>query len=252
MARPSLNNAGYFYHSANFRNDRRVKAIRARFGMAGYGLLLMLMEALTDADNTELATDDMELELLAGDFGVSVTEIDSLLQICEKIGLFCRNEAGNLTSIELKESLRSVFEKRNRSREAFEKRKQAVSVTETTISVTETARIEENRIEEKEKKRKSAVRAPVDFVFPASWSKTMIDAYQNEWLEFRQKKREKLLPESIQKQIDKLADSTEKQLIDCLNNSICNGYSGLFPEKFTPVKPIQQSRPVAKHNVVPD
>jgi hypothetical protein len=80
MARPIRHNAEYFYHPASLRNDRRVKAIRARLSLAGYALLVMLLEVLTDADDTRLDTDEMEMELLAGDLGVSVTEIDSLLQ----------------------------------------------------------------------------------------------------------------------------------------------------------------------------
>lgn len=161
MARPARNNAEYFYHSANFRNDRRVRAIRARFGVAGYGLLLMLMEALTDSEHTQIPTDEMEIELLAGDFGVSVTEIDNLLQICEKVGLFCRNSDGNLISLELNESLKAVFEKRNRSREAFEKNKKDVSATGTPISVAETPRSKGNRNKVKNKPS-SGADAPTD------------------------------------------------------------------------------------------
>lgn len=138
MARPTRNNAEFFYHSANFRNDRRVKAIRARFGLAGYGLTLMLMEALTDADHTFLSTDELEIELLAGDFGVSVTEIHSLLQLCEKISLFQRNGDGNLICQDLNESLQQVFDKRNRAREAEKEKQKKVSVTETGVSVAET------------------------------------------------------------------------------------------------------------------
>lgn len=151
MARPIRNNAEYFTHPANFRNDRRVKAVRARFGMAGYGLLLMLMEALTDAEYTHLSTDELEMELLAGDFGVSVTEIDSLLQLCQKIGLLSRNADGNLICEDLNNSLRQVFDKRNRSRDLEEQRKKTVSVTETPVSVEEIPQSKVKRSKENKK-----------------------------------------------------------------------------------------------------
>lgn len=153
MARPSRNNADYFSHSADFRNDRRIKAIRAQLGPAGYGLVLMLMEVLTDADFTQLDTSELELDLLAGDFGVSVTEIGRLLQLAERIGLFARNEAGFLICPDLNKSLEQVFEKRNRSRNAFLSAKGEVSVTETVISVTEST---QSKVKEKEKKKISA------------------------------------------------------------------------------------------------
>ncbi len=136
MARPIRNNAVYFTHEANLRNDRRIKAIRTQCGAAGYGMLHMLLEALTDADFTQLSTDEEELELLAGDFGVSVTEIHSLLQIGEKVKFFARNEAGLLICPDLNTWLSSVFEKRNRARNAAKPDKPGITVTETPVPVT--------------------------------------------------------------------------------------------------------------------
>lgn len=118
MARPPKYNAEYYTHLADLRNDRRIKAIRVRFGAAGYGLLHMLLEVLTDADYTVLSTDEMELELLAGDFGVPATDIISLIQLAEKIGYFTRTEGGLLTCPELVKSLEPVFDKRNRAKSA--------------------------------------------------------------------------------------------------------------------------------------
>ena len=147
MARPIRNNAEYFTHPANFRNDRRVKAIRAHCGLQGYAILMMMMEALTDAEFTQLSTDELEMELLAGDIGVSVTEIHSLLQIAEKIGLFSRNADGNLICDDLNRSLEQVFDKRNRSRKSEEERKNKVSVTEMPVSVAE---IPQNKVKERD------------------------------------------------------------------------------------------------------
>jgi hypothetical protein len=147
MARPTRTNAEYFYHPATFRNDRRVKAIRARFGACGYGLLLMLIELLTDADNTALSTDEMEVELLAGDLSSTVEDVTNLIQAAEKVGLFGRNEDGLLKCPQLDEWLAPVFEKRNRSRNTPVAPKLSQPVTETPISVTETPPVKESREE---------------------------------------------------------------------------------------------------------
>ena len=144
MARPTRTNAEYFYHPATFRNDRRVKAIRARYGACGYGLLLMLIELLTDADNTALPTDEMEIELLAGDLSSTVEDVTNLIQAAEKVGLFGRNAAGMLKCPQLDEWLAPVFDKRNRARNTPTPPKLSQPVTETPITVTETPPVKES------------------------------------------------------------------------------------------------------------
>lgn len=240
MARPTRNNAEYFYHSANFRNDRRVRAIRARFGAAGYGLLLMLMEALTDSEFTKIATDETELELLAGDFGVSVAEIDSLLQICEKVGLFCRDNDGNLVSLELNESLKSVFEKRNRSREAFEKAKKDVSVTETPISATESTRSKKNRSKEKESKEETNSSSDGAEVPPSSDEYTithklrlvMQELNPNYFWDGREGKAAKQLAEKLRYSYKNtlLKEPTDEQIVDSFKRLIAE--SRKLPDRF--------------------
>ncbi len=150
MARPARTNAEWFKHPAAFRNDRRVKAIRARYGPAGYGLLTMLLELLTDAEDTQLCLDEVEVELLAGDLGSTADEVLGLICLAEKVGLFARNEAGCLKCPQLDEWLAAVFEKRNRSRNDAEAAKLPQPVAETGVSVTETpqSRIEKSRVEE--------------------------------------------------------------------------------------------------------
>ncbi len=159
MARPARYNAEYFTHNADFRNDRRVKAIRSNFGAAGYGIVLMLLEILTDADHTQLCTDDLELELLSGDLGVSVTEIHSLLQLAEKIGLFSRNEGGFLICPDLNKSLEPVFEKRNRARNAAQNKDSQVPDTDTGVSVTETT---QSKVKESKGKKSSKSNSSAD------------------------------------------------------------------------------------------
>ncbi|WP_080057156.1 hypothetical protein [Spirosoma aerolatum] len=71
--------------------------------------------------------------------------------------------------------------------------------------------------------------------FPPDWTTAMIELYQNRWLPFRQNPKvfkKKLRADSIQAQINELSPLTESELTACINNSISNGYQGLFPEKF--------------------
>lgn len=71
MPRPKKNNAAYFSHDADMRNDLKVKALRNKFGNDGYSVWCMLLEVLTDSDNFECKFDDLSKELLAADFNVT-------------------------------------------------------------------------------------------------------------------------------------------------------------------------------------
>jgi len=46
MARPIKLNADYFSHDAGMRNHRKIKSVRQKFGINGYGIWCMLIEYL--------------------------------------------------------------------------------------------------------------------------------------------------------------------------------------------------------------
>lgn len=163
MARPPRYNADYFTHEAGLRNDRKVQALRTKFGAAGYGIFHMLLEALTDADHTQLDTSELELELLAGDFGVSATEIHSLLQFAEKVGYFTRNEAGLLICPELNKWLEPVFEKRNRSRNTTKPDllPQADAVIGVSVTENPQSKVKESKVKESKEETTSSFQSEV-------------------------------------------------------------------------------------------
>ena len=47
MARPKKNNADYFPHDADMRNDPKIRALRRKFGLKGYAIWNMFLESLT-------------------------------------------------------------------------------------------------------------------------------------------------------------------------------------------------------------
>jgi len=73
MARPRKNSAEYFSHDSNMRNHRRIKALRNKFGLKGYAIWCMLLEAMASENGFSVKDDKIELELLAGDFGVETS-----------------------------------------------------------------------------------------------------------------------------------------------------------------------------------
>lgn len=116
MARQPKLNAAWYTHPANLRNDRYIKAIRSSTGMAGYGILHCLLEALTDADYTTLKVDALELEMLAGDFNVSTADIQAVLTVGQKIGYFLIDSNDCLSCPELDKWLTLHFVKREQAK----------------------------------------------------------------------------------------------------------------------------------------
>ncbi|WP_165021539.1 DUF4373 domain-containing protein [Dysgonomonas sp. ZJ279] len=124
MARPKKNNADYFSHDRDMRDDRKIKALRSKFGILGYGTWCMLLEYLTGLEDNEMQDEEIEIELVAGDFGISVTEILDILDYCYRLHLLVRKN-GIIYSKSLKERLAPVYEKRNRAKLKAEKQSQS-------------------------------------------------------------------------------------------------------------------------------
>ena len=124
MARPTKNNCDYFPHLTTMRNHKKVKALRNKFGqILGYAFWSMLLEYLTEQDGCELENSEIELEMFAGELGVSVTEIRSMIDYCIKIEILFLNEVNFIYSESLNENLLPVFEKRKKSKEVSKTRK---------------------------------------------------------------------------------------------------------------------------------
>ena len=87
MARPKKNNAEYYTHDADMRNDVKIKALRRKFSHTGYAVWNYLLETLTDSDFFEVEWEEINIELLAADYDVSVEELTEIVEYCVKIGL---------------------------------------------------------------------------------------------------------------------------------------------------------------------
>jgi hypothetical protein len=115
MARPKKNNAEYYPHDADMRNDVRVKAVRRKFKHTGYAVWNYLLETLTDSDYFEVEWDEINIELLAADYDVSVQELQDIVEYCVFIGLFQR-EGNKLYSEAHKKRFSPLLANRERKR----------------------------------------------------------------------------------------------------------------------------------------
>ncbi|MCM1034959.1 MAG: DUF4373 domain-containing protein [Prevotella sp.] len=118
MARPTKNNAEYFTHDADMRNDVKVKALRRKYGHTGYAVWCFLLESLTDTDFFEIDFTEVNVELLSADYDVSPEQLTEIVEYCYRINLLQRSDDGQrLFSEAHKRRFSSLISKRERDRE---------------------------------------------------------------------------------------------------------------------------------------
>lgn len=163
MPRPKKDNAEYFSHDNNMRNDPKIKALRRKYGIAGYAIFNMLLEVLTESERFNVKVGKVHIELLAGDFDCEPDLLFDLIEYSVSIELL-HKDGENIFSSGLKKRLAPVVEKRELARKKEEERKRflqqkrqesGVSVTETThnppVSASETtqSKVKESKEEKK-------------------------------------------------------------------------------------------------------
>lgn len=87
--RPIKNNADYFTHDKDMRNDPKIKALRTKFGPTGYAVYCMMLETLTDSDGFKHPFSDIDKVLIAGDYSIEMELFDAIIEFSSSIlGLF--------------------------------------------------------------------------------------------------------------------------------------------------------------------
>lgn len=217
MARPIKNNADYFPHDADMRNDPKVKAVRRKFGLDGYAIYSMLIEFLTDSEYFEFKNDSLTIEIIAGDFDIAPEKLTEIINYCIQIDLLQVAAKTKIVSCKsLDKRLEPLLSKRKRDRIE-------VIADDNTQSKVKESKVNKNK--EKESKAVDPLRAlilPFGDSFKVVW---------NEWVTFRKELKKKLTLSTAQKQINFLGARAENEAIEIINQSITNGWTGLFDIK---------------------
>ena len=79
MARPIKNNADYFSHDNDMRDDERIKAVRRKFSHIGYSTWNMLLERLCRAENFKIEYQEDNLDIMAGDFSIEPEQLKEII-----------------------------------------------------------------------------------------------------------------------------------------------------------------------------
>ena len=114
MARPKKNNADYFSHESEMRNDVKIKALRRKFSHTGYAVWNYLLEVLTDAEGFSIKWEELDIELYAADFDLDTTELSDIVDYCLRLGLL-QLQGKYLTCQNLTASFASLLNKRGRN-----------------------------------------------------------------------------------------------------------------------------------------
>jgi len=148
MARPIKNNLDYFSHDNGMRNDRKIKALRAKYGLQGYAVFSMFLELLCEADLLVIEWNEIEQELISGDFGLPASELSEITDYLIKIDLLQRHN-GWLYCENLDKRSENVFDKRKDNLRSL-RSENGINVTETIVNVdVNTHSIVKDRIEKK-------------------------------------------------------------------------------------------------------
>lgn len=115
MARPIRNNADYFPHDADMRNDLKIRALRREYGLEGYAIWSMFLEVLTDSDYFQYQWTETSIELLAGDFEIEPQKLKDIISYCQKINLLT-NDGEYVFTEKLINRLETVLRRRKRQR----------------------------------------------------------------------------------------------------------------------------------------
>lgn len=142
MARPKKNNADYFSHDSNMRSHRKIIALRTKFWLNWYAIYCMLLEHISSCDYFVSKRDDLEKEILAWDFGVSVAEMQEIVSFCDRLKLL-EIDWELLRCQSLCDRLKDLTDKRSRERNR-------VSVAETQQPVAESpqSKVKESKVKE--------------------------------------------------------------------------------------------------------
>lgn len=143
MARPKKNNADYFSHDADMRNDLKIKALRRKYGHVGYSIWNMFLEVLTDTDHFEVEWTDLNIEIMSGDFDCEPKFLREVIEYCSDTLKLFVIENGKIYSIRHRERFENLLSKRKRDR------KRVIAI-ENPHSIVEYSKVKESK-EEKSK-----------------------------------------------------------------------------------------------------
>ena len=149
MARPIKNNADYFSHDNDMRDDERIKAVRRKFSHIGYSTWNMLLERLCRAENFKIEYQEDNLDIMAGDFSIEPEQLKEIINYLIFLKLIIQD--GKLIfSQTMITRFEGLFKKRKRE---TDKLSSAITQTEGVIAADNTqSKVNNSKVNESKQK----------------------------------------------------------------------------------------------------
>ncbi len=217
--RPDKHNADYFSHDNNMRNDKKLKAVRVKFGNQGYAVYNMILESLSEANLIMIKNNELELEMLAGDFGITFEELKNMLEYFQKINLLKVTE--NLIFCpQLDSRLKGVFDKRNKDHPQLREnycKVNGISVTEIAINSPEIHIVKESKVN-KRKEKKEYTENSIEFQLSIFCENRILENFPNLKKYFTPKKIQDYC--DCMNKLIRIDEKTEHQIKAAINFAI--------------------------------
>jgi len=164
-------------------SDRKIVALRNKFGLEGYAIWNLLLEALCESENFELDLDETELGLLADFWGITKEKLKLMLEFMEQIKLIQRNEQ-RFTCQRLKDRLQPMLleraRKRKWARKRWEKDGNSEDIDDENTSNSEQSTATRTQKERKEKESKEEKRKTGKELTPAQKARQFFQKVEKE------------------------------------------------------------------------
>ena len=224
----------YFPHDFNSRTDRKILRLRQVLGVEGYGIYWMLIETLATEEDFSYPIKD--IDLLADDFGTSKEKVEAVVK---QFDLFKVDKQAMFFSLSLIARMQKYIELSENARKAVNIRWEKARKLKELDTPVLPPYSESNTIKEKDiKEHKIKERKPVDY-FENIFNLYLLEFVNKlpletwkEWVDYRREIKKKLTKSIADKQLKFLILQSDPA--GCINESIKNGWAGLFELKGKP------------------
>ena len=217
----------WYKHDANANSDAKLRHVRLKYGMEGYGLYWYCLELI--AQNVEKHNLSFELEhdseIISADTGIHYERVQEMMTYMVQLGLFERDH-GIITCRKMLKRLDQSMTSNPDMRKLIEAAKENHDsvMTKSGTVMQEQNRTDENRTEQKRRKDGGKPASPdwsaVENLNTEAWER---------WLEDR--KRRRLPKYRTTHEAEKLAKLPHDEQALCVDHSF-DRYIGLFPQDF--------------------
>ena len=218
--------AYYFPHDSNARNDYKLLRLRAKFGWEGYGIYFAIIEILREQSDYKLGKESSEA--IATAIGKPFEWIQDFVNNLIQLGLLSREDGGGLYSESLINRMQQYEDRKMMLSEAGKKgakikKLKRLNRLKPPLSIKEN-KIKENKIKIYNNKEGYFLEIFEQFNFNNLEVTEWI-----EWCNYRKEIKKKMTERTVKNQLKFL--SQQPNPAKCIEQSIKNGWTGLFEEK---------------------